>query len=117
MLIKDLFTKTGASKGNELLQYPIGLITVDEILLAGGFYGTANSSYYLYTNKSYWTMSPCRLYTDGYAGVFVVYDSGDFGSASVTSTNPGVRPVINLKANITFSGGNGSVDTPFVVAT
>ncbi len=114
---RDLFTKTGATKGNELLQYPIGLITADEVLLAGGFFGTANDSYYLYTNQHYWTMSPYYLDNNGNAYVFRVNDDGDLRNTDVYSTGTGVRPVINLKANINFSGGNGSVDTPFVVAT
>ena len=53
----DYFTVSGSSKGNHELTYPVGLITADEVVLAGGFGGTANQSYYLYTNQYYWTMS------------------------------------------------------------
>ena len=49
--INDLFTAAQSSKGNHALTYPIGLITVDEVVLAGGFGGVENTSYYLYTNQ------------------------------------------------------------------
>ncbi len=110
---RDLFTKNGASKGNKLLQYPIGLITADEVLLAGGFWDSANSSYYLYTNQYYWTMSPHIFYTSGYARVFYVTPGGGLGSDGVYFTEPGVRPVINLKATTKFSG-KGTVGDPYI---
>ncbi len=114
---RDLFTKAGASKGNKLLEHPIGLITADEVLLAGGFLGTGNSSYYLYTHQDYWVMSPYALLANGSAYVFDVNSDGNLSYNVVGTATLGVRPVINLRADITFSGGNGSVDTPFVVAT
>ena len=46
----DKFT-VDASNGNGALTYPVGLITADEIVLAGEKYGTGNSTYYLYTNQ------------------------------------------------------------------
>ncbi len=114
---RDLFTKTGANKGNQILPHPIGLITVDEVLLAGGFYGSDNSSYYLYTNQYYWTMSPSYVLTLGHSYVLYMTNNGNLNGSYVHWTSAGVRPVINLKANITFSGGNGSSSKPFVVAT
>ena len=110
----DMFTVSGSSKGNHKLTYPVGLITSDEVVLAGGFGGSGNSSYYLYTGKTYWTMSPSRF--SGLAVVFAVYSSGFLNSYRVVDTN-GVRPVINLKADVTITGGNGAVDSPFEVAT
>ncbi len=113
---RDLFTTTSASKGNKLLEYPIGLITVDEVILAGGFWSPSNTSYYLYTNESYYTMSPAFM-NSNYAVVFSVYNDGRIITGNNRVTEPyNARPVINLRADITFSGGNGSIDTPFVVA-
>ena len=121
---QDLYTTPGSSKGNGALKVdpkdegstptPIGLITADEVAYAGGVYNQSNTSYYLYNNAYYWTMSP-SWYNDGYAGVFYVTSDGNLDSWRVNSAY-GVRPVINLKTNITISGGNGSSDTPFVVA-
>jgi hypothetical protein len=53
----DKFT-TSTSNGNGKLDYPVGLLTADEIMLAGGKGGTSNNNYYLYTGKSYWAGSP-----------------------------------------------------------
>ncbi len=36
-----------ASKGNKKLSNPIGLITADEVIMAGGSWNSENSSYYL----------------------------------------------------------------------
>ena len=110
----DLYTTSGSEDGNGALTYPIGLITADEVVYAGGVYNTTNTSYYLYTGQNYWTMSPCHFH-GGIAVVFRVYSSGNLVAPGVYSTI-GVRPVINLKSNIQFSEGNGTSDKPFVVS-
>ena len=110
----DLFTVSSSNKGNKALQYPIGLITADEVAYAGGVYGRSNSSYYLYTNSTYWTMSP-YFFSGSHAFVFYVYSNGSFGSSYVYGTL-GVRPVINLKADTQFSEGSGTSETPLVVS-
>ena len=125
----DLYTTPGSSKGNGALivnnsndenyrdetPTPIGLITADEVAFAGGVVGSSksNSSYYLYNNARYWTMSPYNFY-DGYAAyVFVVYDFGGLGDWNVDSTL-GVRPVINIRADVSITG-SGTVSDPFKV--
>ena len=110
----DYFTVDGSSKGNHALDYPIGLITVDEVVLAGGFGGTANQSYYLYTNQYYWTMSP-SYFNGSYARVFRVRSDGTLGYTGNGVDNAyGIRPVINLDANVQVSG-NGTASNPYVV--
>ena len=98
---------------NDILKIPIGLITADEVAYAGGVYGTSNNGYYLYNNKYYWTMSPRRFY-GSYASVFFVNSDGNLDSNNVGSTT-GVRPVINLKADVEFTG-SGTTDDPFTVS-
>ena len=115
--IDDYFTVSGSSKGNHKLTYPVGLITSDEVVLAGGFGGSSNSSYYLYTGEYYWTMSPFDFYSAGYAGVFSVDSNGCLDGDGVYWTAPGVRPVINLSADVSITGGSGSSSSPFEVAT
>ncbi len=112
----DLFTVSSSNKGNKALQYPIGLITADEVAYAGGVNGTSNSSYYLYTKQNYWTMSPCYFGSyNSRAHVFHVLSTGLLTLNDVSYTH-GVRPVINLKADTQFSEGNGTSETPFVVS-
>ena len=111
---EDLYTTSGSSNGNKSLQYPIGLISADEVAYAGGVWVTNNTSYYLYTGQNYWTMSP-RHFSGTSASVFTVYSSGGLGSNSVNGAW-GVRPVINLKADTQFSSGDGTSSNPYVVS-
>ena len=113
-LSEDLYTTSGSSEGNKALQYPIGLISADEVAYAGGVNATNNQSYYLYTNSNYWTMSP-YWYGNSYARVFLVWAAGRLTFYNV-SNGHGVRPVVNLKADTQFSEGNGTSKTPFVVS-
>ena len=80
---------------------------------AGGVYGTINQSYYLYTNQGYWTISP-HNFNGTFANPFFV-DSN--GMLNVTSSNgtQGIRPVINLKANVTIQSGTGTAQDPYII--
>ena len=112
-----MFTVIESSKGNHALIYPIGLITVDEIVLGGGLAGTANNIFYLYTNQAYWTMSP----TNFSGAIALVFDLNSGGSISygnwVNNLEIGVRPVINLDANVTIISGDGTSSNPYIIAT
>ncbi len=118
---RDLYTPKSASKGNGKLEVPVGLITADEVVFAGGFGGKDNTDYYLYNNKYFWTMSPKCTSTSGNATVFDVSPGGLLSDAVYWST-PGVRPVINLKANTTFTlrdataANKGTIENPYVVS-
>ena len=71
-------------------------------------------SYYLYTNQNYWTMSPSH-FNGSHAHVFFVYSNGSLSISSVNSSN-GVRPVINLKADVQISTGSGTSSNPYVIS-
>ena len=109
----DLYTTSGSSEGNGALTYPIGLISADEVAYAGGVYENSNSSYYLYTDKYYWTMSP-HDFGGGYARMFRVNSNGNLDTPYVYLAY-GVRPVINLKADVQITVGNGSSTNPYVI--
>ncbi len=111
----DLYTVSGSSKGNKALTNPVGLITADEVAMAGGVYGQTNQSYYLYNNQYYWTMSPFNFNaTSGFAYVFYVYSNGYLHYDSVNNAW-GVRPVINLAHDVVIKSGNGSSSTPYEI--
>ena len=112
-LSSDMFTPTGSSKGNKKLPNPVGLITADEVVYAGGKGGSNNTSYYLYTEQNYWTMSPFYFDSAGYANVFIVNSNGSFAAPSVRNAF-GMRPVINLAHDVEITGSGTSSD-PFVV--
>ena len=109
----DLYTTSGSSQGNKALQYPIGLITADEVAYAGGVVGSSNSSYYLYTGQAYWTMSP-SYFSGSNAFVFVVGSSGWLSNGNVDNSW-GVRPVINLRSDVQISSGDGTSSNPYFV--
>ena len=94
----DKFT-VNSSNGNGALIYPVGLITTDEINMAGG--GSTNSSYYLYTNQYYWLGSPYKWSGSG-ANSFFVDVSGSLGLEGVNFV--GARPVISLSSKAKLSG-------------
>ncbi len=115
---RDLFTMSGNEQGygNGALLYPIGLITADEVVYAGGYGMIQNNKYFLYSSQYYWTLSP-NFYTEG-SSVFVVHYKGNLRHSWVKAANNdiGVRPVINLKADTPFTNdGDGSKDKPFTV--
>ena len=109
----DLYTVSGSSKGNKKLANPIGLITADEVSMAGGVWLTTNKSYYLYTGQTYWTMSPCN-FNGSYASVFRVRPTGYLHDTNVDDTY-GVRPVINLAHDVVIKSGNGTSSTPYEI--
>ena len=100
------------SQDNGKLPNPIGLVTSDEAVLTGITYNTANTGSYLYTGQDFWTMSPAR-FNGSYAYVFVVDSHDPLGYNDVTSTY-GVRPVINLRADVQLTG-SGTTSDPFKV--
>ena len=117
-LARDGFTTTTASIGNKALTYPVGLITADEISLAGGFSVSRNTSFYLYTGQSYWTLSPdFFLYTLSYGVYAFVYDVDAFDGSLNGSVggSDGVRPVVSLKTSTLVTKGTGTETDPYVV--
>ena len=110
----DKFT-VNTSNGNGALTYPVGLITADEVAMAGGKLGTDNSSYYLYTNQIYWSGSP--FYFDSVnsrANEFYVRNYGSV-AASPVNIGFGTRPVVSLSPNAKLSG-SGTYDDVYTVS-
>ena len=110
----DLYTTSSSSKGNKKLTNPIGLITADEVVMGGLPWSGSTTSNYLYTGQHYWTMSPYYVSSSGNAYVFRVHSDGSLGHALVDWASGGVRPVINLSADVKVTGSGTSSD-PFVV--
>ena len=111
----DIYTTSESSSGNKALTYPIGLITADEVILAGIPYysnGSNDNNYLTWTQSTYWTMTP----SGGGRSVTTVFDVwGNQLSATIVTVNTGVRPVINLRADVALIG-SGTTDDPFRLA-
>ena len=110
----DAFTVSDTTNGNGALTYPIGLITTDEAVLAGGW-SSSNSGYYLYSGSWYWASSPHRFSGDD-ARVKRVYSSGNAYDSRSVSGSGGVRPVFNLKAEILLQG-SGTATDPYRISS
>ena len=89
------------------LKYPIGLLSVPELSLAG--YG---SSHYFNNGQYVWLASP-SYFGDIGANVRVVITSGWL--YYYVPDSGGVRPSVSLKPNTYFSSGDGSFTNPFVI--
>ena len=93
----------------------IGLLTADEVIMAGGSID-ANTSYYLYNSNietAYYTMTSARD-VNGIYYPFIVDDNGSLDYNVNGTLLRGVRPVINIikTAKVT---GSGTIDDPYEI--
>ena len=108
----DKFTvSTGIGNGD--LTYPVGLLTVDEMVYAGANANGSNDTFYLNKGSDYWSLSPYYFY-DGGASEFTLDSVGYLRDGRV-SRGFGVRSVVSLKPGIPISGGDGTADSPYVI--
>ena len=122
----DIFT-ISSEKGNGALTFPVGLITLEELVLAGGssyFIATDNNetiNFYLNTGTDWWSLSPCAFSSVPNSGVLVsrVYmlpESGIPNGGTWVNTSHGVRPVISLQPEILYIIGDGMPNSPYIIA-
>ena len=109
---RDGFTVSTTSGGNGALTYPVGLLTADEVMLAGGN-RNSNLKYYLYTGEDYWTLSPSSF--GSYSRGFVVYDVGTLKNETAFMNSFSVRPSVSLAPGTKTFDGNGTADNPYVI--
>ena len=120
--IRDAFSVDNTSAK---LDYPISLMTADEIAFAGGVANNKMNTPYAWfisnsagtqVSTSWWTLSPQGL-GDGHAGVFRVGSSfsPDFLNGDGVSSANGVRPVLSLKSCVKYSSGDGSASDPYAI--
>ena len=88
----------------------IGLISADEVILAGGHKNQTNTHFYLYTGYDYYTLSPSR-FSNNLAYMLTVNSYGRLSETPV-SNNIYIRPVISLESTVSVSG-DGSITNPY----
>ena len=95
----------------------VGLITADELALAGYAYNISNTTTYLQENATdtyWWSLSPYGFF-GVYAGVWGVGGSiGGFDYIDVNDAG-GVRPSISLKSTTNITG-EGTSSTPYIIS-
>ena len=118
--IRDAFSVDNTSAK---LDYPVSLMTADEIAFAGGVaFKTMSTPYAWFISNSagsqvstyWWSLSPILWYgSDAYVWRW------DSDLASLSSYRVvdafGVRPAISLKSCIKYSTGNGTSETPYEI--
>ena len=102
--------------GNNNLNYPVGLVTADEVALAGGVYGVMNSKYYLYTADPLWTLTPLTYLTTYIQSRNAFVEQDGKINNGMLNYELYVRPVINIKADIKFKSGSGSESDPYILS-
>ena len=111
------------NNGYGLIENKIGLISYDELAMAGIYYGQVNLDNYL-SSDSTWTSSPSGKgeLNESYYPTIWSMTGTDSGMAkmslipsSIYYTSFALRPVINLKSNTQISLGDGTKENPFVV--
>ena len=113
--IKDT-DKFRMSNESAKLDYPIALITGDEVALAGGGFNMPNSNYYWHNGQNFWTISSATFEAAcSYGLVWFVLPNGGVTRWNNVANSFGVRPVINLKADTQIIKGDGTSLNPYVV--
>ena len=106
------------SNNLDLYTTKIGLITADELTMAGSpWYSDLNSnndSFYLYTGQCYWTITPFDIDRGISFNFFVSSPSNNQLNGLILNMH-GVRPVINLSADVTLTG-SGTATDPYIVS-
>ena len=122
----DYYTISSASSGNKVLTYPIGLITADEVLFVGSNGGIFDGNYnymksslngYLAIGHHFWTMTPSGYYNafgtnNSGSFIFDLYSAGNLDDNGIHDIS-GLRPVINLKSTLKFTG-DGTKNNPYI---
>ncbi len=118
------FTVDDTVNGNGNLDYKIGILTADEMVLAGlaplstyynNNYDENSVSSYLRSNANgyYWTLSSVG-FVNNVPYVWNASVDGDLSDVGVDISHA-LRPSIALKSDTTISGGNGTASSPFVI--
>ncbi len=93
----------------------VGLLSYDEVILAGGNTSTANNAYYLNNVNNSFTITPNTYkYSNGYTGI-ISFGTNLQGVDVASELN--LHPVINLKADTVTISGNGTVNNPYVISS
>lgn len=94
----------------------IGLLTIDEVVLAGASPNLLNTNYYLYNpeiKEAWYTMSGARG-SNTNINMFMIDPSGNLKTDVEGNLYRNVRPVINLVKNIEVEG-TGTLEDPYKI--
>ena len=113
-LTADNPTPTFECNTADVVTNNFGLITADEIVLAGGKLYEDNSAFYLNNNMAYWTGSPGN-FVDSYSYVFNLYPIFGLGIDSVYGRFNAARGVVSLSSESKLLG-SGTYNDVYTVS-
>ena len=102
-LSADTPTPTFECNDADVVTNNLGLITADEIVLAGGKADTDNSALYLNNNMIYWAGSPYAFY-DNHSIVFTLSPIRGLVNGNVNTRVGGARGVVSLSSESKLLG-------------
>lgn len=107
--VKDQFSTVNNSAS---LSYPIGLATVPEMTLLNNnkLRNVAAEA----IEENYYFLGSASYFNNSYANMRYVYSAGSL-SHSWVSVALGVRPVISIRSGVSYSSGNGTLTSPYVI--
>ncbi len=121
----DKMSANKSNRANGKLDYPVGLMTADELAFAGGKYATDSPNTYYSLNSAggsvtgganWWTMSPGKI-SSNLAELFFVRGQDALGYFGLQRTYApyALRPVISLASGVLVSSGKGTATEPYVI--
>ena len=108
----DSFTWQNAN-GNQKLNYPVAMLTIDEMVLAGGS-GSTGTFYLNSGSNYYWSLSPSNFFNDYAREFFVRSGLIDY---SAVDNSVGLRPAVSLKPGTPVVNGDGTATSPYRIGS
>lgn len=97
----------------------VGLLSVDEVVLAGAAENIPNTSYYLYNKDipgNYVTSSSYFINVSNNVAMINVMSNGALGDGVLVTNNSYIRPVIQVSVSAKVKG-SGTIEDPYVIVS
>lgn len=97
----------------------VGLLSIDEVILAGAAGNVPNTSYYLYNKNiegNYVTSNAYSINIQNGVTMINIMSNGALGDGILVSDLTNIRPVINIGTNAKIKG-KGTIDNPYIIVS
>lgn len=97
----------------------VGLLSIDEVVLAGAYKNMPNKYYYLYNENikgSYVTSNGYFINQENNISMMNINSDGSIGDGVLVNSNTYIRPVINISMDAKVKG-DGTIDNPYIIVS
>lgn len=97
----------------------VGLLNIDEVVLAGASGNVPNTSYYLYNKNiegNYITSSSYSINSQNGVTMINIMSNGAIGDGVLIGDSSNIRPVINIGTNAKIKG-KGTINNPYIIVS